>query len=256
MGIGVLGAVVLSAFFGIDNGLPVAATGVCLPAVALDGMPVVFREEIDERTLDPTDFAVRTARGRTWVPLCATTAPANQESEDRTVLLIGELGDDPTDPPVTVTVRGSLRIESGAELRGASVGVVSLAAGPELVLAEPAPAEPDTLTYPLLTPSIIKHLQHSTACPAGTVQRVRVTWDGGVTAPGEADSGEAQRQAYTVTLADGRTVTPTALADLGDMDNNHVLCLGTSGTPVGVSARAGRFTDPNGDVNPATSIGM
>jgi hypothetical protein len=255
-GLGVAGAVVLSAFFGIDNGLPVAATGLCPPAVVLDGMPVVFAEELDERTLQPTDFVVTTARGRRWVPLCATTAPANEESEDRTVLLIGELGDDPTDPPQTVTVRDALKTETGHDLKGASVGVVPLAAGPELVYAEPAPAEPDTLTYPLLTPFVIKHLQSSTTCPAGTVQRVRVTWDGGVTAPGQADSGDAQRTAYTVTMSDGREVTPAALANLGDMDNNHLLCLDTTGVPVRVAAQAGLFADPNGDVNPGTSVGM
>jgi hypothetical protein len=245
---------ILSAFFGLDNGLPPQAAAICPPGPVLDGMPVVLRHEIDERTLDPTDFVVRTRSGLGLVPACATTAPANEESEDRTVLLIGELGDDPSDPPVQATVTGSLLDEGGHDLRGASAPVIPLSAGPELVYAEPAPAEPDTLTFPPLTPSVLGRFQQNTACPAGTVQRVRVTWDGGVSDPGGGEVGEAQRVAYTVRFADGATTAPAALADLGDMDNNHLLCLDRSGTPVRVSAAPGRFADPRGDVNPASTV--
>lgn len=250
-------ATALSAFFGIDDGLPAGATFLCAPAVVLDGMPVVFREEIDERTLLPTEFTVTTRAGRRSTPLCATTAPANQESEDRTVLLIGQFGGEPQDPPATVTVTGGrLRDEAGRSLRGASVAVTPLAAGPELVYAEPAPAESERFTYDPLTPPVLALLQRATSCPAGTVQRVRVTWAGGVTPPGGGADGEAQRTAYAVELADGRTVTPAALADLGDMDNNHLLCLDTAGVPVRVGAVADRFVDPRGDLNPATAVAV
>lgn len=248
---------ILSAFFGIDNSLPLPATFLCAPAVLLDGMPVVFRQEIDERTLYPWSFTVTTRSGARRTPLCATTSPANQESEDRTVLLIGELGNDPADPPASVTVTGRLLDEAGHDLRGATAPVVPLAAGPELVYAEIAPPEPDTATFSPLTPSVLRLLQAAPApCPAGTVQRVRVTWDGGVTAPGGGDGTDAQRRAYAVTMADGRVVVPFALADLGDMDNNHLLCLATAGVPVAVSAAPGLFADPRRDVNPATAIGV
>jgi hypothetical protein len=186
--------------------------------------------------------------------VCATTAPANEESEDRTVLLIGEFGDDPSDPPVEVEVGRMLRDEEGRGMRFARAPVIPLAAGPELVYAEPAPAESDALTFPLLTPSVIAPFQRHTECPRGTVQRLRVTWDGGVEAPGPSNPGEPQRLAYTVTLAGGRTIKPAALADLGDMDNDHLLCLDTARRPVRVSAVAGRFVDPRGDLNPATSV--
>ncbi len=56
--------------------------------------------------------------------------------------------------------------------------------------------------------------------------------------------------------ADGSTaeVTPFALADLGDGDNNHELCLDVAGTPLGVTFPAGHLVDPNEDLNPDTSI--
>jgi hypothetical protein len=55
---------------------------------------------------------------------------------------------------------------------------------------------------------------------------------------------------------DGTTaeVTPFALTDLGDGDNNHVLCLDVDVTPQSVSFPAGHVTDPRDDLNPDTSI--
>jgi hypothetical protein len=251
---GALAAAILSAFFGLDDGLPLAGTTICPPAVVLDGLPVVFRDEIDERTLWPWDFAVTRRSGRTTIPACATTAPANEESEDRTVLLIGQFGDARSDPPVRVTVRANLRDEAGRDLRGATAPVTALQAGPRLVYAEPAPPESDALTYPLLTPSVLRVLQTHTQCPAATVARVRVTWDGGVSSPAGGEVGTAQRRAYSVRLVDGRVIRPAALADLGDMDNNHLLCLDTATAPRRVRATAGAFADPRGDVNAATVV--
>lgn len=238
---------ILSAFFGLDGGLPPQSALICPPGPLLDGMPVVLAEELDERTIVPGDFRVISRSGARHAPLCATTAPANEEDEDRTVLLIGALGDEPADPPVSVVVTGSVRTESGAELQGATAPVIPLAAGPEIVLAEPAPDESTRQTFTPLTPPVTL-LQPASPCPAGTVQRVRVTWDGGVTAPSPS--------AYTVTMADGRTLAPTALADLGDMDNNHLLCLDAGGTPTRVAAAAGQFADPGGDLNAPTAADL
>ena len=72
------------------------------------------------------------------------------------------------------------------------------------------------------------------------------------------EPGAAERGLYRVTMQaqDGtqRVVAPTTLADLGDGDNNHLLCLSTTDRPVSVAFPAGIFTDPNGDLNPATSV--
>ena len=51
-------------------------------------------------------------------------------------------------------------------------------------------------------------------------------------------------------------IVPTALADLGDGDNNHLLCLGTSDPAVSVSFPAGHLVDPNRDLNPDTLVAV
>lgn len=49
-------------------------------------------------------------------------------------------------------------------------------------------------------------------------------------------------------------VSPFAVGDLNDNDNNHDLCLAQAGTPVEVRFPAGYVFDPNGDVNEDTRI--
>jgi len=87
---------------------------------------------------------------------------------------------------------------------------------------------------------------------------VRVTWDGGVTLENGDEPGEPELDLYSVTVqaADGsnRLVHPFAFGDLEDGDNNHELCLDTEEIPVSVSFPAGIFIDPNGDLNPETSV--
>ena len=244
---------ILSAFFGLDNALPRKVTGICPGGAGQDGMPVVFSVKLDVTTLYPRDFVVVDRSGARHVPLCATTAPANETSEDRTVLLIGQLGDHVTDPPVQVEVVGGLRDEAGDSLSGAHRSVPSYGRGPWLVYAEQAPPVPIRWSYPPGTPPLDGLLGHPTRCPAATVQQVRVTWSGGISAPGGAEVGDAQRRGYTVTLAGGRTVTPFALGDLGDHDNYQLLCLNVMGRPLRVRASAGLFAAPRGDLNPATT---
>jgi len=256
MNAALLATAILAAFSGVDDGLPIPATVLCPPAVLLDGMPVTFRDEIDQRTLWPWDFDVITRSGVHHPPLCATTAPANQESEDRTVLLIGELGDAPADPPVTATVTGPLLAESGRDLRGATAPVTPLEAGPELVYAEIAHPEDDRFTASRGTLAVLPLLQRATRCPPTAAQVVRATWSGGTSAPGGGELGERERAAYRVTLGDGRDVTPFALADLGDHDNNDLLCLRETVPATRVAMAPGTVADPRGDLNPATAVAI
>tara|TARA_B100001029_G_C15044663_1_gene446210 strand:+ start:957 stop:1421 length:465 start_codon:yes stop_codon:yes gene_type:complete len=51
-----------------------------------------------------------------------------------------------------------------------------------------------------------------------------------------------------------RRVNPAALGDLGDGDNNHLLCLETEDVAVSVRFPAGYLADPNLDLNPDTSV--
>jgi hypothetical protein len=95
----------VSAFFGLDDSLPMMAAAICMEAPGRDGMPLVFRRAVDGSTLDASDFEVERASGVRSRPLCATLLPANEADELRTVLLIGDLAD-ADDAPVAVSVVG------------------------------------------------------------------------------------------------------------------------------------------------------
>ncbi|ETX12718.1 hypothetical protein OCH239_17495 [Roseivivax halodurans JCM 10272] len=245
----------LSAFFGLDDALPFLARLICRGAPGKDGMPVIFSTEIDHETLEAGDFRVTTASGGEGQMHCVTLLPATDASELRTVLLVGAFGNAETDPPVEVEVVGHLRALDGTlDFRGARVAVTPLAPGPTLVLAEIVDDSAPDMGLGL-------RRTRGTPCPAeDTRQAVRAVWAGGVTVANGDEPGEAERELYRVTVqaSDGteREVTPAALADLGDGDNNHLLCLDTADTPVSVAFPAGILTDPNGDLNPATSVAV
>lgn len=248
-------AEMLSAFFGLDNDLPWLARLICRGAPGKDGMPVIFSTEIDHTTMQAGDFRVTTASGATGEMLCVTLLPATDGGELRTVLLVGEYGTAETDPPVSVEIVGHLHsIDGTLDFRGAQIDVTPLAPGPSLVMAEIAdPAAQDL--------GLGQRRTDGDDCPTdGIMQAVRVVWAGGVTLENGDEPGDAERDLYRVTVraADGseREITPVALADLGDGDNNHLLCLDTADTPVSVSFPAGVFTDPNDDLNPATSVAV
>ncbi|SFQ65466.1 hypothetical protein SAMN05421853_11659 [Roseivivax halotolerans] len=245
----------LSAFFGLDNALPRLSRLICRGAPGKDGMPVVFSTEIDPTTLQAGDFRVTKASGATGDMHCVTLLPATDAGELRTVLLVGEFGDADADPPVSVEIVGHLHsIDGTLDFHGAQVDATPLAPGPSLVMAEIAnPAAQDL--------GLGQRRTDGDDCPTdGIVQAVRVVWAGGVTLENGDEPGDAERDLYRVTVraADGteRDVTPTALADLGDGDNNHLLCLDTGDTPVAVSFPEGVLTDPNDDLNPTTNVAV
>jgi hypothetical protein len=218
-------------------------------------MPVIFSTEIDHATMQAGDFRVTTASGTVGQMQCVTLLPATDGGELRTVLLVGEFGDAETDPPVSVEIVGHLHsIDGSLDFRGAQIAVTPLAPGPSLVMAEIA----DT-TAPDL--GLGQRRTDGDDCPSEDIaQAVRVVWAGGVTLANGDDPGDAERDLYRVTVraADGteREIAPVALADLGDGDNNHLLCLDTGDTPVSVAFPAGIFTDPNNDLNPETEIAV
>ncbi len=247
----------LSAFFGLDNGLSLRANLFCLGASGKDGMPVVLSRTIDPETLQPEDFQIVTRSGAVHTPHCVTLRPAQDPGELRTVLLIGEFGDASDDPPVSVHVVGDLfadgalsgdRGDDRVNFRGTQTQVTPLEAGPSLVLAEVVPEDEWSTEA------------RGTACPAGTQQIVRVTWAGGVRLPNREELGDAERELYRVSVkrGDGSSdeIVPAALADLEDRDNNHLLCLDTADPVVSVSFPAGHLVDPNGDLNPDTLIAI
>ncbi|MEM6929886.1 MAG: hypothetical protein AAF602_23315 [Myxococcota bacterium] len=227
---------ILSAYYGLDQ-LPPRVARICgLAGVRRDGMPVTFSVKLRADSIAPEDFAVTTAEGASVTPVCATLAPADEPLENRTILLAGTFGT-PETPPTGVEVVGSLRDVTGATVQGLrTTTIVPLDAGPSLVLAE---------RFGPATPGLTGE------CPPDTQQVVQLTWQGGVTGPRGAALGEAQRQAVSVTLDDGTTVTPVALAD-DDPDNFVHACLDVGAPARSVAVAAGHFHDPGDDANPAT----
>ena len=61
----------------------------------LDGMPVNFK---NKSSLSENDFEVVDNIGNIHTPVCVYLAPANDNGENRTVLLFGEFGNAVTKP--------------------------------------------------------------------------------------------------------------------------------------------------------------
>ena len=242
----------LSAFFGLDNSLPFGANRLCLGASGEDGMPVVLSRTVDPETLQAEDFRVFRRSGAQSTPMCVTLRPSLDAGENRTVLLIGEFGDAANDPPVRVLVVDDLdsddTVGGQVNFRGTETQVIPLDAGPTLVWAGIVPER------------IWSQSGRGLPARRTALQVVRVTWAGGVKLPSGEEPGDAERALYrvTVTHPDGSTdeVAPASLADLGDNDNNHLLCLDTTAPATAVAFPAGHLVDPNGDLNPDSRIAV
>lgn len=248
-------AALLSAFFGLDNGLPrLANRGICRGAAGQDGMPVIFSHEIDVDSLQAGDFRVIAESGAVGEILCVTPAPAADIGELRTILVVGEYGS-AEDQPVSVEIVGNL-LSKDRQLNfiGATATVIALEEGPTIEWSEIVPES----QWELGKAATSQPWGGGDGCPLDTKQVVRVTWAGGVTKPGGDEIDDVERQGYRVTMAlddEGETeLTPFAIGDLGDGDNNHELCLDRAGLPLQVSFPAGLLTDPREDLNPDTRI--
>lgn len=248
-------AKLLSAFYGLDDALPwLSDFAICEGAGGKDGMPVIFSHEVDFSTLQAGDFKVKTRTGKTGKITCITLAPADDEGEHRTVLIVGSYGSIDDQPAHVKVVGNILSKDKTLNFKGTSTAVTPLEEGPSLVLAETVPEQEWEIgkkASPLL-------FGGGSACPVGTKQVVRVVWGGGVTKPGGEEIDELVWQQYKVTIIQdsGRElkVTPFALGDLGDGDNNHELCLDVEGAFKSVFFPAGHMTDPREDLNPDTNV--
>jgi hypothetical protein len=225
---------IVNAFFGLDHALPTEAAAMCREAPGKDGLPVTFSRRV-VGPIDPVAFTVRLRSGALVQPACATTKPANAPAKDHTVLLIGELGSVAGDPPVVVQVTGHIALSGGADAHGLKAMVSPLREGPTLALALAVPAG----TIP-------------SDCPEGVRQIVVAVWAGGVTPSAGADQ-TTHLSGYRLTTETG-PIRPFALGDLGDRDNYVHLCLRTEVRPTSLEFPAGILTDPNGDLNPTTSV--
>jgi hypothetical protein len=242
-------AKILTAFFGLDNGLPLGSKALYKHAPGKDGMPLVFSLEVDPSTLDATDFEVTTKNGASFEVEAVTLLPAEEEFELRTVLLIGEYGNHPDNPPISVKIVGDLMSRTGTNFKGASADVIPLEEGPILSYAEYFKFTED---YPYVEEG------RGCDCPKETTKKVvKAVWAGGVRAVNGKELGDNELNAFEVTLVQGMdtlTVTPFQLADLSDNDNNIDLCLNENGTPIKLVVKENTAIDPRDDKNPRTEI--
>jgi hypothetical protein len=240
---------VLSAFFGLDNALPIAAIGLSWQAPGKDGMPVVFSHELNPTTLEASDFKVKTAKGNLFDVNVVTLRPAMEAFELRTVLLIGEFGDYPDDEPIEVTITGELLARSGQNFKGHKVGVTPLQNGPFLSYAEYFELDD---SYPYVAEG------KGCDCPKeNTNMVVRTVWAGGVRALNGEELGTKELERFSVYLQTGKDtllVHPFQFGDLGDNDNNIDLCIDKEGIPLKVSVKADTAMDPRDDANDITSL--
>ena len=232
---------IVSAFFGLDNVLPGLLCN--QPGSQLDGMPVNFKFPLDVSSLSETDFEVVDRLGNVHTPNCVSLAPANENGENRSVLLLGEFGTAVTNPPVEVRVIGDLFTtdtisgESACSeiinLNGiTTTNVISLDDGPSLFFAQ----------------KIDGSLNE---CNSGT-QTIQVAWNGGITPyiSGDAESDLYQYYVgYSNSSGDLTPHIPISIADINDNDNFHQLCSSTSDEIVKVSMMANTVEDPNHDPN-------
>jgi len=231
----------VSAFFGLDNRLPSLLCN--QQGSLLDGMPVNFKFPLDASSLSETDFEVVDSLGNIHIPMCAVLAPANENGENRTVLLLGEFGTAVTNPPVEVRVVGDLfTIDtlSGESVCSAIINlngitttnVIPLADGPSLFFAQ----------------RIDGNLNE---CNSGT-QTIQVAWDGGIT-PYISGDTESDLFQYYIGYSDSSGVLiphiPISISDIDDNDNFHQLCFSTSDEIVKISMMANTVEDPNHDPN-------
>ena len=232
---------IVSAFFGLDNVLPGLLCN--QPGSQLDGMPVNFKFPLDVSSLSETDFEVVDRLGNVHTPNCVSLAPANENGENRSVLLLGEFGTAVTNPPVEVRVIGDLFTtdtisgESACSeiinLNGiTTTNVISLDDGPSLFFAQ----------------KIDGNLNE---CNSGT-QTIQVAWNGGITPyiSGDAESDLYQYYVgYSNSSGDLTPHIPISIADINDNDNFHQLCFSTSDEIVKISMMANTVEDPNHDPN-------
>jgi len=231
----------VSAFFGLDNGLPSLLCNQL--GSQLDGMPVNFKFPLDASSLSETDFEVLDSLGNIHTPICAFLAPANENGENRTVLLLGEFGAAVTNPPVEVRVVGDLFTtdtlsgESACSeiinLNGVTTtNIIPLDDGPSLFFAQ----------------RIDGNLNE---CNSGT-QTIQVAWNGGIT-PYISGDNESDLFQYYIGYSDSSGVliphVPISIADINDNDNFHQLCFSTSDEIVKISMMANTVEDPNQDPN-------
>ena len=110
----------------------------------LDGLLLVFNMELDAAAMHPRAFVVsRADAGPVW-PKQAIFAPANEDDENRSIMLVGEFGDSTAEhQPTHVAVSGSLFGEDGTRLSGLGTSVSPFSGPLQVVAVEVLPVGPE-----------------------------------------------------------------------------------------------------------------
>ena len=195
----------VSALYGLDDTLPFFASYfLCGKFGHRDGMLMVFSEELDLDTVEAGGFSAAFERGTTQVA-CVNPAPATDQGEFRTLLLMGNFGS-MTSPLIDVKVTGNLiSLDHQTNFKNTQVRATLLAAGPSLVYAEIVNVE----GWQLGRQSTIFPFGGGDGCPLGTKQLVRVVRSGGVTKPGGEEINDLERKTYRVSLIDSSPSRPS-----------------------------------------------
>ena len=242
-------ATILSAFFGLDNAMPLKSMGIWSKAPGKDGMPLVFSHEIDPATLNQQVFKITTQKGDRMNVAFATFKPAIEAFELRTILLIGKFGNAPDNEPKEVEIIGDLKTRDGQNLKGQKIMVTPLKDGPFISYAEYFSLAND---YPFIEKGA------GCDCPkTETKTIVRTVWAGGVKALNGKELGKSELTSFTISIiqnADTIKVHPFLIADIDDNDNNIDLCIKEEGTPILVEVKGNIAIDPRGDKNSNTKL--
>lgn len=195
---------------------------------------MVFSVELDAAAMHPRGFVVsRHDAGPVW-PKRAIFAPASEDDENRSILLVGDFGA-AEHPPTHVAVSGSLYSESGVPLSGLGAPVVPFAAPPQVVAFEILPGGPGRCE--------------------GAAQVVRTYWSDELRGVGPEDLARvrvrtsAAEPAPPVRFDDHQTEHGEA-----GQDNVLDLCLAEAAPVVSVRVEAGAFRDVAGHQSAAIEL--
>ncbi len=202
----------------------------------LDGLLVVFNTELDAAAMQPRAFVVsRADAGPVW-PKQAVFAPANEDDENRSILLVGDFGDATAEhQPTHVAVSGALFGEDGVRLSGLGASVSPFAGPLRVVAAEVLSVGPERCE--------------------GAASLVRTYWSDELRGVEPEDLARVRLQgARDESVHPLRFDDHATEYDEAGQDNVLDLCVGEAGAVHRLWVEAGAFHDVAGHVSAAIQL--